>query len=133
MTGKKKSTPVNEPELFAEIDFDDAVHTSDQRRIYRRKPKTAVNLINQIISRRGIAAEKSNNQLQGIWDSIVPMEVANQTRVGTVKRRVLEITVGNSGLMQILGFSKDEYLTQLNHQLGNQDIKDIRFRIGRIC
>ena len=127
--GKEQSAS---DDSYSEIDFKDAVHTTQQRRTYHRKPKNTENLINQIITRRGIAAEQSNHQLQGIWDSIVPGDVANQTKVGSVRRGILEVTVGNSGLMQVLGFSKDEYLKQLVQQLPNQNIKDIRFRIGSI-
>ena len=125
METNDRSTSDGSSKPYSEIDFDDAVHTSDQRRIYRRKPKAADNLISQIITKRGIAAEQSNNQLQGIWESIVPADVANQTRVGSVKRKVLEITVSNSGLMQILGFSKTDYLEQINLELGNQNINQL--------
>ena len=130
--GSSRKSKLETAEVFAEVDFDNMIHTTEQRRIYKRKPKTAVNLVNQIIARRGIAAEKSDNQLQGVWQSIVPAEIANQTRVAAVKRGILEITVSHSGLIQLLNFSKEEYLNQLKQQLGNRKLKDIRFRLGRI-
>ncbi len=132
MTVENESSNLSEDDPYAETDFQNAVYTNGKRRIYRRKPKTADNLISQIISRRGIAAEKSNNQLNSLWQSMVSVTIANQTKVGTVRRGILEITVSNSTLLQNLGFGKADYLEQLNQQMQNQTIKDIRFRIGSV-
>ena len=122
--------PGRQPE--SELDFQNAAELTQQRRIYKRKPKTAKYLINNIIARRGIAAEKSNQKLQNTWDSIVGMDLANQTKVASVKRGVLEVIVANSSVMQFLSFSKHEYKEQINQQMPNEEILDLRFSIGRI-
>lgn len=123
--------PNNETE--AEKDFENAATLNQQRRRYRRKPKRVLDLVNDVISRRGIAAEKSNNQLQNLWDQVVGIDIANQTKAGALRRGILEVIVSNSSLMQELGFSKPDFLEKLNQEIKHGTIKDIRFRIGRIC
>lgn len=116
----------------SEFDFQNAVDLTDERRVYKRKPKSAKYLINNIIARRGIAAEKSNQKLQNVWDSIVGIDLANQTKIASVKRGVLQVIVANSSVMQFLSFSKLEYKEQINQQMPNEEISDLRFSIGRI-
>jgi len=115
-----------------EKDFDNAQELTDSRRIYARKPKRALNLINDLISRRGIAAQKSDAKLQGVWDGVVGMDIANQTRVANLRRGILTVDVANSSLMQMLEFKRQDYLQEINQQLQSTGIKNLRFRIGSI-
>ncbi len=119
-------------ESWDEKDFRQARELTDQRRIYKRKPKTALNLVNDVIALRGVAAQKSNSKLQGIWDSVVGMDVANRTRVGPIRRGILIVEVANSNLLQELEFEKQNYKELINQQITTTQIKDLRFRIGRI-
>ncbi len=123
---------VSEEKSEAELDFRNADELNQQRRVYNRKPKQARDVINNVIARRGIAVEKSNHQLQNVWDSVVGMDIANQTKLGNLRRNILEIIVTNSSLMQILGFNKHQYIEKLNQEMRTGEIKDIRFRIGRM-
>ncbi len=116
----------------SEFDFENAVDQGRRRRVYRRRPKQARELVNQIIARRGIAAEQTKDQLQQVWDSIVGVDVANQTRTGSVRRGELEIIVANSSLMQFLSFQETDYLSKINQNMRSTEIKKLRFRIGRI-
>ncbi len=117
---------------FAELDFKHAVELNQRRRIHGRKPKRVRDLINDIITRRGIAAEQSNHELQGAWDSAAGMDIANQTRIGSLRRGVLEIVVDNSSLLQMVSFDQVRLLEQINHQLRKADIKRLQFRVGSI-
>ena len=122
----------NLEENYDEKDFTNANDLTNARRIYRRRPKTARNLVSDVITRRGIAAEQSNHELQGVWDSIVGMDIANQTKIGSIRRGVLNIEVSNSSLLQHLEFSKHEFKDLINQQMRKAEIKDLRFRIGSI-
>ena len=117
---------------FAELDFEHAVELNQQRQIHGRRPKRVGNLINDIITRRGIAAEQSNQVLQSAWDAAVGMNLANQTRIGSLRRGVLEIVVDNSSLLQLVSFDQDRLLEQLNQQLRKAEIKRLQFRVGSI-
>lgn len=125
MTGDDHSKEIDEK------DFDDAKTLTDSRRIFARRPKRALNLVNDLISRRGLAAEKSDAKLQGVWDGVVGMNIANQTRVASLRRGVLVVDVSNSSLMQMLEFKRQDYIQEINEQL-QSSIKDLRFRIGSI-
>ena len=118
--------------IESEQDFENAAELNRQRRVYARRPKRAQDLINNVIARRGIAAEQSSHRLQNIWESVIGMDLANQTRVSSLRRGVLEIIVSNSSLMQILSFNKEQYKEEINQQMQNGTLSDIRFRIGRI-
>jgi predicted nucleic acid-binding Zn ribbon protein len=116
----------------SEFDFRNAVDQGRRRRIHRRRPKQAKDLVNLVITRRGIAAEQSTHQLQQVWDSIVGVDIANQTKTGSVRRGELEIIVANSSLMQLLSFQEKDYLTKINQNMRKAAIRKLRFRIGSI-
>lgn len=126
MAGNEQSRDADEK------DFVNAQVLTDSRRIYARKPKKAINLVNDLISRRGLAAQKSDAKLQGVWDGVVGMDIANQTRVANLRRGTLTVDVANSSLMQMLEFKRQDYLQEINQQLQSTGIKNLRFRIGSI-
>ena len=115
---------------ITEDDFEAVVRQNRQRRVYRRKPRQVADLMAHIVARRGIAVQQSSTRLQSLWDSIVGIDVANQTVVGSVKRGCLEIVVSNSSMLQSLSFQKKQILKKIQTQM--TDIRDLRFRIGRI-
>ena len=117
-------------EYFTEEDFDVVVRQNQQRRVYRRKPRKAAELLCDIVTKRGIAAQQSNKRLQNLWDSTVGIDIANNTMVGSIKRGQLEVIVANSSMLQSLSFKKQDILQKIQTQM--TDIKNLRFRIGRI-
>jgi hypothetical protein len=63
----------------------------------------------------------------------VGLEFASQTRVGSLKRGVLEVLVGNAVLLQELShFHKRGLLEQMRRRLPDTSITDLRFRAGVI-
>ena len=117
-------------EHFTSEDFDAVVRQNQQRRVYRRKPKKASELICNIVAKRGIAAQQSNKRLQDLWDSIVGMDIANNTMVGSIRRGQLEVIVANSSMLQSLSFKKQDILQKIQTDI--TEIKNLRFRTGRI-
>lgn len=122
----------HDPQEFAELDFKNAVELNQRRRIHARRPKPVRHLINDIITRRGIAAEQANHELQHAWDAAAGIDIANQSRIGSVRRGVLEIIVDNSSLLQMVSFDQDRLLEKINHQLRKAEITRLRFRVGSI-
>ncbi len=117
---------------FAELDFENAVDLTRRRQIYARKPKTARDLINVIMVRRGIAAEQSNRALRDDWDAVVGPDTAGQTRPTSIRRGTLEVIVSNSSLLQMLSLEQHRLLAELNLKNPNAAIKKLRFRIGSV-
>ena len=115
---------------YSELDFENAKDQVERRRIYPRRLKTASGVMGQVMAHRGIAQQQATNELSETWSQIVGVSFAGHTRLGSLKRGVLEIYVANSMISQQLSFRKQKILQQLQEQLPNNKIRDLRFRIG---
>lgn len=115
---------------YDEQDFNNAEKLVRGRQFFSRRPKQMGNVVAQLMARKGYGQEKSNAELSTAWQNIVGERFKNQTSVGTIRRGVLEVIVGNSLLNQRLEFEKKRLLTELNNRLPQIKLKNIRFRIG---
>ena len=118
---------------FADRDFDDAARLVKQRQWFRRRAKPAVDVINQLLARKGYSQTSAANELTDVWQKIVGPRWKGKTVAGNISRGVLEITVASSAIGQHLNFKKKQLLKQLNDELPQNKIRDIRFKTGRIA
>lgn len=95
-----------------------------------REPQRIANVLSKLLSRRGYAQIQVASELAAAWVRVVGSEVAQQSRVGTVKRGVLRIVVQNSALLQELSFRKQEILATLVQIGPSRTILDLQFRVG---
>jgi hypothetical protein len=103
--------------------------------IHRDKPGRGPEKLDEILSRlftaRGLGRRQGRLHLEKAWLEAAGKEAAAQTRVGNLRRGVLEITVGNAVLLQELThFHKRRLLEQLRQRLPGTTITDLRFRAG---
>ena len=117
---------------YGELDFENARDQIERRRVYRRRLKTPSGVLGQVMAHRGIAQQQVNHELSETWSQIVGVSFDGHTRLGSLKRGVLEVHVANSMISQQLSFKKQSILQQLQEQLPNNKIRDLRFRIGSI-
>jgi hypothetical protein len=117
---------------YDEQDFDNAEKLVKGRQFFVRKPQKSANLIAQLMARKGYGQQKSANEIDETWNAIAADAWREQTRIGTIRRGVLEIVVSTSVLNQRLEFDKKRLLTELNQRLPQIKLNDIRFRIGNI-
>jgi hypothetical protein len=103
-----------------------------RRTRYGVRPKTASHLVNQLLSRHGIAQQQNANELQSIWDSVVGAKWNQLTRPANLKRGVLEIVVANSLVNQQLTFEKHKLLKSMQKLMPDMKLKDLRFRVGNV-
>lgn len=82
------------------------------------------------MARKGFAQQESKNDLSEVWNTLVGESLNKKTRVGLLKRNVLEVYVSSSAVNQQLTFQKSQLVKQLQKQLPKENIKDIRFKIG---
>ena len=82
------------------------------------------------MARKGFAQQESKNDLSKVWNTLVGESLNKKTRVGLLKRNVLEVYVSSSAVNQQLTFQKSQLVKQLQKQLPKENIKDIRFKIG---
>lgn len=82
------------------------------------------------MARKGFSQQESRTELAGVWRSLVGDTLGKKTRVGQLRRNVLEVFVSSSAVNQQLSFKKTQLVKQLQQQLPKEKIKDIRFKIG---
>ena len=69
---------------------------------------------------------KQNNAII-IWEQIVGEKIAENTKADSVEYGVLMVKVETPTWRQELIFKKQEILGKINHQLGQNTIREIRF------
>ena len=112
---------------------DFAAHRNREvRRFHARKPKKIGDVLAQLITKRGYGRFQSIENLDAAWQAAAGEALARASRPGQLKRGVLEITVGNSTVVQELTFQKQPILATLRSQLPDTKIRDLRFRVGAI-
>ena len=118
--------------LYDERDFDQANELVKSRQRFFRRPKRPADILGQLMARKGYAQTETANELEASWNRIVGSQWQAKTKVGMIRRGALEIIVSNSAVNQQLDFQKKKILTQLQTQLPKYNLKDLRFRVGRI-
>lgn len=97
----------------------------------RRAPEPIGEILAELMARRGFAGLRSAAACESAWREAVG-DLAPYTRVGSIRRGRLEVTVANSTVVQELSFRKLALLEALSRRLPDQKITDLRFRIGPI-
>jgi len=96
-----------------------------------RGPERLSEVLSRLFTERGWGRHQERTRLERIWAEVAGPEIAAQTRVGAMRRGVLEIEVTNSALLQELaGFHKRRLLDALRMELPGAAPKDLRFRAG---
>ena len=95
-----------------------------------RGPQPIADILSDLLARRGYARVQANEAQQAAWSQVVPLAWRQFTRVGGLKRGVLEVFVSNSAMIQELTYQKATLLQNLAIQLPQEKLKDLRFRVG---
>lgn len=98
----------------------------------KRGLQRIADILPELMARRGFARVQSGEAYAAAWGEAAGPLVARYSRVGQLRRGALEVIVTNSTLIQELTFQKAALLKTLNQLLPNQDIKDLRLRLGAI-
>jgi len=89
--------------------------------------------LDRFVVRTGLSTQISTSELERVWETVLGPAKAGMTSVGAVRRGVLQVTVGNSGLLEELElFRKAEILKRIRSSPVGSKVRDIRFRIGRV-
>ncbi|OHB81767.1 MAG: hypothetical protein A2W31_07455 [Planctomycetes bacterium RBG_16_64_10] len=121
----------------------DALHDLAQRQARERArliaagPKPAARVVADVIRLRGYARCQSRHQLEDAWRRALDgathrCSVVNQSRLGRLRRGVLEVWVANSAVNQELTFCKRVILTRLAELVPEQGVRDLRIRVGNV-
>lgn len=102
------------------------------RQYYPRSPKRISETISRLLTRRGYAQIQVDQQRSEAWANAVGKTLAKHSRVGNLRRGVLEVIVRNSSAVQELTFQKRRLVKRMKTALPNIEIRDLRFRVGVI-
>lgn len=84
------------------------------------------------MARKGYAQTETADELATVWQKVAGPKWKTKTKVGIIRRGVLEIMVSSSIVIQQLEFEKRKLLSELQAQLPKNNLKDLRFRIGNV-
>jgi predicted nucleic acid-binding Zn ribbon protein len=96
-----------------------------------RGPKKIGDIVSNLLARKGYARVQAASACEEAWKEAAG-KLAAHSRPGLVKRGVLEVIFRNSAALQELTFQKKKLLKQLQQQLPEEQLTDVRFRIGSL-
>jgi hypothetical protein len=92
-------------------------------------PEPIAEVLSRLFVARGWGRKSERLRLEAAWAEAAGVEAAANTRVGALKRGVLEIEVVGAVLMQELAhFRKRPILQRLRERLPGVTVSDLRFR-----
>jgi predicted nucleic acid-binding Zn ribbon protein len=94
-------------------------------------PEPLSEVLSRLFTARGWGRRQEQLRLEQAWEEVAGADVAKQTRLGAMRRGILEIEVSNGALMQeLVGFHKRRLLEGMKRKLSGVTLKDLRFRAG---
>ncbi len=99
----------------------------------RRGPRPLSDILGELFTVRGYGRLRARQELEDAWKRAVGEPYCRQTRLGEVRRGVLNVTVAHSTLLEELSaFRKPSLLKALRSDAPATTIHDIRFRVGPV-
>src|SRR5271169_6868470 len=99
----------------------------------RRGPRPLSDILGELFTVRGYGRLRARQELEDAWNRAVGEPYCRQTRLGEVRRGVLNVTVAHSTLLEELAaFQKSALLQALRACAPGMTIHDIRFRVGPV-
>jgi hypothetical protein len=97
-------------------------------------PRPLSKIMGELFTVRGYGRLHARQELENAWNRAVGEPYCWQTRIGQVRRGVLNVTVAHSTLLEELAaFRKPALLAALRSDAPATTIHDIQFRVGAIA
>jgi len=103
-----------------------------RRREGSGRPVAMAEVMSELLVRRGYARLQSSSYLSDAWNGAVEESLAVCSRPARLRGTTLEVVVSDSTLVQELTLRKADLMARLNGQLGEESVREIRFRVGLI-
>lgn len=92
-------------------------------------PTKIGDLLGTILARYGYAQRTALEELERAWDESASERIKKHTRLGALRRGVLEVFVDNAVLLQQLdGFEKENLLQRMRERVRHNKLEGLRFR-----
>lgn len=89
-------------------------------------------LLRRIFLRHGLTEQFREQEPLFLWEEAVGEKVARLTAPLQARQGIMFIEVGSHVLAQELSMFKEDYIGRLNELLGDERVRDIRFRVGQV-
>ncbi len=94
-------------------------------------PELLGEILGRLFAARGWGRRQERLRLEEAWAEVIGPEQAPHTRIGSLRRGVLEVQVANAVVLHELAqFQKRRLLEALRRRLPGLTITDLRFRAG---
>jgi len=90
-------------------------------------------LLDQLMQNLGLDDRLRQCRALVVWDTVVGPQIAAHTRPHKIREGVMEVCVDQPTWMQQLHLMKPQILARLNAELGDDPLKDIYLRRGKIA
>lgn len=94
--------------------------------MFRKKPKTIGDLLNQVLRHGGLEIPLCQRRLLGAWEDVAGEVAAKYTESKYIKNQTLFVKIGNPALRADLAMMKARLIKELNSRVGSFVISDIR-------
>ena len=98
----------------------------------RGQPQPIGDVISQLMPRRGYARVRAAGACTEAWRAAAGERLASCTRATAIRRGVLEVLVENSTMVQEINFQKKALINRLAELLPEENIRDVKFRVGPV-
>jgi len=102
------------------------------RQIFRPSPKRLNSLLSDLLALRGYTQSESARQRVDAWKTLVGEQLAADSAPSEVRRGTLTVIVANSMVTTELSLRADELLCGIQNALPQQNIRKLRFRVGKL-
>lgn len=89
-------------------------------------------ILNTAFSKYRPARDSHMTQIWEIWDQAVGKPIAMNAKPDSFKEGILKVNVSSSAWIHQLKFLEKEMIQNINKQLDQAIVKQIRFKIGKI-
>jgi hypothetical protein len=99
----------------------------------RFEPKALSDVLQSLLVAKGFGRKLGAVAMEKAWEEVLGPEKSAMTRLGQVRRGVLNVVVGNSPLLsELTHFYKPALLKSLKQSGACPGLTDIRFRLGSL-
>lgn len=96
----------------------------------KKAPEKIHSILERVLSGLNLGIKVKQFEIWEVWDSVVGQHIARHAQPHQIRNMILWTVVSSSTWMQQLEFMKKTIVDKLNDRIGEEVVKDIRFRIG---
>jgi hypothetical protein len=101
-------------------------------KVTMKKPQSIHSILEKTLKTLEIDVPLKTYSIMGAWNEIVGESVAGHSQPRSIRNQILFIDVTHPTWMQQLQFLKPTLLEKVNAFLGEPQIQDIRFKLGKV-